>query len=195
MPPRDYTILRYRLEGGDDTDAAANPQYIEVGGLDGLPVAVIGAVGVTGNIVTRTVIVPGIGTGAHSIADTVGGLFELPNIVRAGGAGGMVATVVLIESTLNSTSTELWLFDRTVTPAADDAAHSISDADANYCVGVIPITSYAASALNSTGTATGANIAFTARDGSTSLFGLLVTRGAPTYAAGGIVLKVSVVQE
>ena len=163
--------------------------------MPGVPVELDQIIPVVGKIVTRTVVVPGVGTGAHAANDVVGIPFQIPDLVRVTGGGGVIGTVTLIETTTNSIATELWLFDRQIASAADDAAHSISDADAAFCVGVISITSYTTSALNSVGVASGTNIAFNTMANSRSLWGLLVTRGAPTYAAGGIALKVSVVQE
>lgn len=163
--------------------------------MAGVPVEVEGIVPVRGAVVTRIVTVPGVGAGAHASGDVVGEPFPIPDLVRVAGGGGVIETVVLIESTTNSVGTELWLFDDTISSAADDAAHSISDLDATRAVGVIPITSYTASALNSEGTARGVGLAFNCKAGSRRLVGLLVTRGAPTYAAGGITLKVSVILE
>lgn len=166
-----------------------------VSDLHPLPVEMIGNADTVGDVVTRTIVVPGVGTGAHSANDTVGQLFEISQLARESGKGGVIETVALVETTTNSISTELWLFDRVITPAADDAAHSISDAHAASCVGVVPITAYYASALNSVGVARGVGLAFQCRSDSSSLFGLLVTRGAPTYAASGITVAVSVIQE
>ena len=161
----------------------------------GIQVEVEGMVPVSGKIVTRIVTVPGVGTGAHASGDVGGIAFPLAELVRADGAGGIVESVVLVETTTNGAATELWLFDKEITAAVDDAAHSISDGHAEWCVGVVPITSHYASALNSTSVARGVGLAFNCESGRRDLVGLLVTRGTPTYAANGVKLKVTVIQE
>lgn len=112
--------------------------------------------------------------------------------VRAGGSG-VVEAMVVVDGDLQSKAGELWLFSDTVTPAAANAAHSISDADAAKCVGVIAFgTAYFASALNSIAVVTGASNRLPYITGpTTSLFGILVTRSTPTYTAAG--LKVSLI--
>ena len=105
---------------------------------------------------------------------------------------GTIVSATLIDYALQSISTELWLFNATVTPPDDSAAWTISDADALKLVGIIPFTTYYASVLNSVSEAIGQGIGFQLPVGGTSLFGCLVTRGAPTYASGDVVVKLHV---
>lgn len=152
---------------------------------------------IRGDIVESRASVGGIVAGAFSSGDVVGTLVYFSNVVRAPKRGGLIESATLIESTTQGINAELWLFDRPVTPAADNAAHSITDADALFLIpgGVISLTSHFASALNSVSVARGVGVAFQCSAERTDLWGILVTRGTPTYAAGGIVLKLGVIQE
>lgn len=47
MPAKNWVTPRFRAEGGDDPNGAAEPQYIEVSGLDGLPVQIVPGGGFT----------------------------------------------------------------------------------------------------------------------------------------------------
>lgn len=109
--------------------------------------------------------------------------------VRLSGGSGRVRKMVVIDNDLQSAALELWLFSATVTPAAANAPHSISDADAALCVGVIPSGAYYASALNSISVA---SVDLSINCAATTLFGILVTRGTPTYTAAGLTVALSI---
>jgi len=92
---------------------------------------------------------------------------------------------------------ELWLFS--AAPAGlglDSAAFTITDADSLLCIGVIPFSTYYASALNSisNGVIPNSNLPFKLSSG-TSLFGALVTRGAPAYTNGLVSVRIVVAQD
>jgi hypothetical protein len=91
------------------------------------------------------------------------------------GGGGWVIGAKLLDKASQSVQTELWLFTTAVTPPADSAAWTISDADLQFLVAVIPFNAsdYFASAVNSTCDGMPLN----------GLYGCLVTRGSPTYAS------------
>jgi hypothetical protein len=103
--------------------------------------------------------------------------------VRVAGGTGIIQSAELIDAALQSVACELWLFDTTFTPPADSAAWTITDAEARTLIGVIPFSTYYASAANSVAVAGGMGIAFKAATGKTSIYGALVTRGAPAYTA------------
>jgi hypothetical protein len=111
------------------------------------------------------------------------------------GQSGWVAGATLISGTLTTVAIELWLFHTTVTPPADSAAWSITDAEAATLVAVIPFSTFYASALNSIsqGQPDGGPKRFTSVTGN--LFGCLVTRGTQPNAASDITVRLSVIQD
>jgi len=119
-------------------------------------------------------------------------VLSFANAVRVTGGSGYVDKLVVVDKDLQSIAGELWLFSASVTPAAANAAHSISDADAALCVGVIPFGPYYASALNSVSVSKDIRLPFTVA--ATTLFGILVTRGTPTYTASGLVVSLQIAQ-
>lgn len=119
-------------------------------------------------------------------------VISFASAVRATGGAGTVRKLIVIDKDLQSVAGELWLFSATVTPAAANAAHSISDADAALCIGVIPFGTYYASALNSVAVSSPA-LPFTVA--ATTLFGIAVTRGAPTYTAAGLTIALHIDQD
>ncbi len=89
---------------------------------------------------------------------------------------------------------ELWLFRDTVTPAAANAAHSISDAHALLAEARIDIVAADAtlSALNTVVSKSGLDIPFRVVNGATTLYGILVTRATPTFAGGTITISLGI---
>lgn len=119
-------------------------------------------------------------------------VISFANAVRATGGTGTIRKMVIIDKDVQSIALELWLFSATVTPAAANAAHSISDADAALCIGVIPSGTYYASALNSIAVSSPTLPILVA---ATTLFGILVTRGTPTYTASGLTIALQISQD
>ena len=116
------------------------------------------------------------------------------NCARVPGGGGVITGALVIDKALQSVSGELWLFDSDPTPPADSAAWSIADGDALRIVGVIPVSTYYASALNSIGQSDVITMPFKCASGSANLYGCFVTRGAPTYADGDLMFVLKVIQ-
>lgn len=140
------------------------------------------AVSVSGTFTQATPIevgaTPTISTSAYASGDTVGGVMTF----TGAGNAGTIMTAIIDDKDAESAALELWLFNATITPAADNAAHSISDADMAKCIGVIDGFVYHASALNSVGQAVSVGLAYKLPSGS-DVYGLLVTRGAPTFSS------------
>jgi len=116
---------------------------------------------------------------------------------NGGGARGYVVGARMIDFALKSISTELWVFDTAVTPPADNAAWSISDADSAHLICVIPFSTYYASALNSVsaGEPEGGPARYITADTNTNLYGCLVTRGAPVYTTGDLTVRLSIIPD
>lgn len=140
-------------------------------------------------------------TGDYCGTDTVPQAFDLSNVITNAGATATIRSVKIVDyTTTAAVALELWLFDRTFTAPADNAAWTVTDADALNCVGVIPIatTGWYASAANKVFTDNTANLPVTLSPptitegiqttaGGTSLFYAIVARGATpawTTAAG-----------
>ena len=119
-------------------------------------------------------------------------VIEFANAVGAS-LSGYIEKMLVIDKIVQSQPLELWLFSSTVTPAAANAAHSISDADAAKCIGVISSGPYYASALNSVSVAR--NVALPVKCDATSLFGILVTRGTPTYGATDLTVSLLIQED
>lgn len=131
---------------------------------------------------------------ANDYVGTSAAAMEFLGCARVDGGGGYITSAHVIDSAVQKVAGELWIFDSDPTPPADSAAWSIADADALRLIGIIPISTYYASALNAVGQSDAQQIAFKCASSSTSLFGCFVTRGAPAYADGDLTFVLRVIQ-
>lgn len=152
----------------------------------------IGQVGGEGITISQT---PTITAGAYAANDAVGGLLTFANAGRATGLGGVIKNMVIIDDAQQDVGLELWLFDQTFTPTANNAPFNPSEADLENLIAVITTADGAWFDSASQGVA---DVEASKRYDpvGTSLFGQLVTRGAPTYAAtDDLTVKIMLLQD
>jgi hypothetical protein len=127
---------------------------------------------------------PTITAGAYSAGDAVGGLLTFVEAASVYKGDGKITKVVIVDDAKQAAVLDLWLFDRTFTPTADNGAWDPSDADNQHCLGVIHILAadYGPGADNNVASVD-CDFDFTLVAGGTSLFGQLACIGTPTYAA------------
>jgi len=139
----------------------------------------VGQVGGEGLRISQT---PTVTAGAYSANDAVGGLLTFAGAARVSTGSGVIKDVVIIDDNGQDAIMELWLFSQTFTAMGDNAAWAPSEADLRNLVAVI---STGDGAWRAAGTPSVNNIevARAYNLAGTSLFGQLVTRGTPTFAA------------
>ena len=116
-------------------------------------------------------------------------------VVDKDSASGYVISCTLIDYAVQSVNGELWLFDTAVTPPADSAAWSISDAHAKTCLGIIPFDTWYVSALNGISYGIPASpILFKCASGANDIYGCFVTRGAPAYASLDLSFRLTTIE-
>ena len=146
----------------------------------------IGEVGADVVEITQT---PTITAGAYTAGDALGGLLTFANAVRAAGRGAVITKIVITDKTAQGAQLapiDLVLFNQTFTPTADNAPFDPSNADLANSIGFIDIaaTDYSDFANNAVAAKTsGLRMPFPIVLVGTSLFGQMVVRDAPTYAA------------
>jgi hypothetical protein len=158
---------------------------------------VIGKVGGSANLVTVT---PVLTVAATYVTGDYVGTSAAPmtfnSCARVAGGTGLVTSCMLIDYGSQSVAGELWLFDGSVVPPADSAAWTLSDADMQKCIGIIPFATFYASALNTVSYGIPAlAIGFKCGSALRELYGCFVTRGSPTYATGNLTFKLNVLQD
>ena len=181
----------------DDTRAVvgANGLYVDVrtiqagtnniGDVDILTIAAgethVGSVGGESIAISQT---PTVTAGAYSANDAVGGLLTFAGAGRVAAGSGVIKNVLIIDDAGQDAVLELWLFNATFTAMADNAAWAPSQADLRKLIAVISTNDgdwFAAGTPSVARVEVSQNYNLAAA--GTSLFGQLVTRGTPTFAA------------
>lgn len=120
---------------------------------------------------------------AYTANDAVGGLLTFASAAIDGFNSGIIDGLLIIDDAAQAAELDLVLFSATFTATADNAAWNVAEASMENCIGHITLTDYAAGSANAVGTKSGVGIPFNLGAGNTTIYGQLVTRGTPTYAA------------
>ncbi len=111
-------------------------------------------------------------------APTTGG-FSLTSAASSLGGSGKITDAIISASAGTALQGEIWLFDQAVTAINDNAAFTISDAEALTLVGIIPFNCVVTTAANSVSYVTTIDIRFTCV-GTANLRFLVKVLNAPT---------------
>ena len=130
----------------------------------------------------RRQIEPTLDTSAYAAGDQVSTLQTLP--LMQGGFEGEIITVTVLAKTQDKVALDLLLFDRSVAVAADNAAAAISDADMEFCLGVISVLAADYDDVGSGNSIATVQIRLPVRaEVPPNLYVAIVAREAVTYAA------------
>jgi hypothetical protein len=121
---------------------------------------------------------------------------ELENVAGLGGGCGVIQSVLALDVDDQAQAFDLVFLSSNVALGTENAAVSISDANAAYVVGVVEIGAgdYVDLANSQVAHKENLGIGFQCAAGETSLWVGAVSRGTGTYTASGIKLKISVLQ-
>lgn len=140
---------------------------------------------------------PTLDTNAYGSGDLVGTkmTFDL-SAFRAAGGNVVLESVLIRDLAKQSANLDLVLFssDPTASTLTDNAAFDPHDTDLAAVVAVIPITTH--NAYNDNGISYARNLAIPLNldvtDASLNLYGVLVARATPTYAASDLRVNLTV---
>ena len=139
---------------------------------------------------------PAVTAGAYLAGDTVGGLLTFALAARVAGGGGAVLSALMVDDAGQDAALELWLFNQTFGAVADNAPWAPAEADLENLIGVIYSTdgAWAAAGTPSVNSIKAIGLRYDLT--GTSMFGQLVTRGTPTFAAvDDVTVKVQLLQD
>jgi len=130
-------------------------------------------------------------TTAYAIGDQAGGQFTITNAAKVSGGTGVIQSIVLMDEGDVGTSYRLHFYQASVTPASDNAAFAVSDADQRNYIGHVLMPDMDDVGANRVTTLTNVGMGYTC-SGSTSLFCLIETRTANAVYAAATDLKLIV---
>lgn len=135
---------------------------------------------------------PTVSSGSiYAAKDAIGGIMTFADAARATGEGGILESVTIVDKGQQMAALDLVLFNASPSGTfTDNATSDPSDADLTTVVGVIPfvVGDYFDFSDNSVAFRSGLGIAYDCA--ATSLFGVLVARGTPTYGSTSDVVVV-----
>lgn len=125
---------------------------------------------------------------AYVVGYAVGGLFTFANAVLGASSSpsqsGKILSVLISDKAKQNAALDLILFDSAPTAPTDHTAFAPSAADIAKIVGVVSITAAMYSSFSANAAAwLNPNLKFFLAAAGTSLYGILVARGTPTYAS------------
>jgi len=109
----------------------------------------------------------------YASGDAVGGLITVGKPSQP-----VLQSIVLVDDDKENATTDLILFRRSVTVAADNAAFTLQNTDDDAVIGYVTFDTYKDFGSHSVAQVTNLALLIPAGD---SLYGQLVTRGTPTY--------------
>jgi len=119
---------------------------------------------------------------AYASGDAVGAVLSFASAVRVSAGSGVIESVTITDLAKQSANLDLFLFDTNPSvPPTDNDPADIADADLVTCVGVIPVTGHHTANDNGVSCARAIGLGFKLASGTT-LYGMLVSRGTPTYS-------------
>ncbi len=157
---------------------------------DGAQVALTAPVVVGGTITN--------GTSAFAAGDTMGTAVAFSNATSGSGKTGHLIRAVCFDPSDQGQDIYLWLFNASVTPSADNAAFSLSDADLLKTVGVVTFTDWydATNGQVSVGRLTPAGHPLAIQTvGAATLYGVAQSQGTGTYATASISFGLQVARD
>ena len=141
---------------------------------------------------------PTLDTSAYADGDSMDTTVLSFTTAAAVSAGsGHILRMTVVDESDQGIDVKVHFMSGAVTPATENAVHSLSDADANKYIGTLSTSSgtWQDHANNQTCTVTPAPPMPYKLDSGTTLYGVLVSQGAGTYAADGLVIKLQVLKD
>lgn len=166
-------------------------------GTDGIPGTAARGLQVDPRLkVVRLSATPVISTTAYAAKDAVGGLLTFANAVRSSGGSCRIEAAQVVDKGQQQADLELLLFDRSITAPTDNAAFDPTDAELNYCVGMVPLAGGLWSDLNDNSVGTVNNVGLSCVLNGTDLYGVIVSRSTPTYTStSDLVVTLTIAQD
>lgn len=147
---------------------------------------------------------PTIDTSAYATGELIGLTGAAPLIFdnatsgdnSSGTRGGVIQSVVITDLAKQSANLDLVIFDTNPsnTTFTDQAAFDPDDVDILNIVGVVAITDWKAFSDNSVGVANNLAIPFILDTGN-QLYAAIVSRGAPTYGANDLTIRLGIITQ
>lgn len=136
-------------------------------------------------------------TSAYANGDVIAATQELTDAVKGIDGWGTIESLTVIDNDDNGQVFDVWIMDSNVAMGTENAAPNISDTNALYILGKIPVAAADYVDLGGSKVASLRNVGLPIKpaDGTTSIYVAVVNgTGTPTYSAAGVTLRFGIVQ-
>lgn len=141
-------------------------------------------------------VTPVLDTGVFQDGDSMCPIVEVASAVRSSGGCAILQSIVVNDKDDQGVAFDIYLFAASVTLPTPNAAWDVSDADMAQCLGFVQIATGDYLDAGANRQATKANLGImVAPTTGTSLYLALRSRGAGTYTASGVTLKLGFVRD
>jgi len=136
-------------------------------------------------------------TNAYADGDVLAATQEIPDALRFNGGTGIVQSLIALDKDDQGLAFDVVFLKSNVSIGAENAAVSITDTDAEQILGIVNVEAANFDDLVASQIATKVNVGIPVKsDGGTkSLYIAAISRGAGTYSAAGIVLKIGILRD
>lgn len=136
-------------------------------------------------------------TAAYAAGDVLADTQEITTAMRVNGGTGVWQSLVVLDKDDQGQALDVVLLRTNVSIGTENAAVSITDANADEILGIVEVTAgnYVDLVNSQQVTKSNLGIVVDAAAGSTSLFVAAISRGTGTYTASGINLKLGFLRD
>ena len=136
-------------------------------------------------------------SGAYASGDVLAETQVVLNAMRIINGNGLLNSVVVIDEDDQNSPLDLVFFSANVSLGTENAAASITDANARNILGIVRVNAWDWVDLGGVdiATITGLTLGLQAASGTPDLYIAAITRGAPTHTASGIRLRLNIITD
>lgn len=136
-------------------------------------------------------------TSAYTAGDVLADTQAVSNAMRIINGNGLLNSVIVIDEDDQNQPLDLVFLSANVSLGTENAAASITDANARNILGIVRINSYDWIGLGGVGiaTITGLTLGLQAASGTPDIYIAAITRGAPTHTASGIRIRLNIITD
>ena len=134
--------------------------------------------------------------GGYSSGDQVGVPIEVTGVMLSDGGQALLKSLTVIDKAAQSLALDVWFFNEEPTTVADNAAFDMTDANLAKALGHVKVVAgdYSAESSGSLACVRNIDLLLQSIAKKQSVWVVVVTRGAPTYASLDLTLKFGVEQ-
>ena len=134
-------------------------------------------------------------TNAYADGDVLAATQEIASAVRVNAGTGIIQSVIILDKDDQGENLDVVFLKTNVSIGTENAAVSITDANADEIQGIVEVDSYVDLVGSQLSTNPNLGIGVQADSAATSLFIALISRGTGTYTASGITAKITILQD